>query len=230
MAELARGGKSVFMVANVIRFWPEYEFLNECVATGMLGKLEALSFTRVSPRPAWGWKGWSTDAKRSGGALLDLHIHDTDLILHLLGEPAAVDSCGVKIRGAWDYVTTNYHYQHAAVSALGGWNLPDSASFKMAYRAIFENGVLDYDITREPTVMVYRQGKKPEAPAVRRPRIAPRAGIGNISAMEGYYNELRYFVDCVRDGVPADRSNVASALLTLEWIYREMESAARKLR
>jgi len=45
--------------------------------------------------------------KLSGGAVLDLHIHDLDLLSWLLGKPAQVSAAGVKTsRRAGQRVTT----------------------------------------------------------------------------------------------------------------------------
>jgi len=75
------------MVAQVIRFWPEYVKLKEIFDSGSLGKMVSISCARLSPTPTWAWNNWLLDSERSGGALLDLHIHDTDFLLYLLGKP-----------------------------------------------------------------------------------------------------------------------------------------------
>jgi len=223
------GSKSIVMVAHVIRFWPEYEYLKDAVEAGSWGKLAALALTRVSPRPGWTSNNWILDPKRSGGALLELHIHDSDYLRRLLGEPEGVDSCGVKIGGAWDYVSTNYRYPGMAVSALGGWNMPANMPFKMAYRATFEKALLDFDSTRTPTLLLYREGHDVESPAAPRPNVVSARSIGNISGLDGYYNELRYFVDCVEKGIAPERSGVKDAVATMELLQREILSAEQKL-
>ncbi len=224
------GSKSIVMVAHVIRFWPEYEYLKNVVKAGEWGRLTALAMMRMSPRPGWTWNNWNLDPKRSGGALLDLHIHDADYLRYLLGEPQGLDACGVKVGGAWDYVSTNYHYPGMAVSALGGWNMPATMPFKMAYRATFEKAHLDFDSSRTPTLLLYREGHEVETPAAPRPNAGSIDTIGNISALDGYYNELRYFVDCVQKGVQPERSGVADAVATMELIQREILSVEQKLR
>lgn len=230
IAERVRGAGVKFMVAHVIRFWSEYEFLKQCVTDGRLGELMALSLTRVSPRPGWAWQDWNTDAKRSGAALVDLHIHDTDFVRYLLGEPNDVDSCGVKTSYGWDYVCTNYHYPNVAVSAEGGWNLPSGFPFRMAYRAVFADGALDYDSTRDDTLRLYRQDGSSEKPDIAHPPITSKNGGGNIAALGGYLAELDYFAECLEKDVAPDRAGADEACASLELVYLEMASAENKLR
>ena len=223
-ATAVKAGKKL-MVGHVIRFWPEYKFLKESNCNGNFGKLLSLAMTRVSTRPGWATDAWMTNPKLSGSALLDLHIHDTDFIRHLLGEPVSVDTCGVKSVAGWDYISTNYHFPNIAVSANGGWNLPDGFPFRMAYLAIFEKGTIDFDCTREPALVVYRKNEKPETPNLGQPMNNSRQTAGNVSDLGGYYNELRYFIDCIlRDEEPV-LANGNEAIASLKLVQREVASA-----
>jgi len=47
LAAWQRSGK-MFMVAQVLRFWPEYQYLKQLVSTGAYGGLRQASFTRTS--------------------------------------------------------------------------------------------------------------------------------------------------------------------------------------
>ena len=72
-------------VGHCIRFWPEYQALRQFVRDGRGGRLLSLSLTRQSSRPEYTVDDWANQEQRSGGAALDLHIHDTDFVLALLG-------------------------------------------------------------------------------------------------------------------------------------------------
>lgn len=219
-----RAGKK-FMVGHVIRFWPEYTFLKESSHSGSFGKLLSLTMTRVSPRPAWASDSWLSNPELSGGALFDLHIHDTDFVRYLVGEPVSVDSCGVKGVAGWDYVSTNYHFPDIAVSAEGGWNMPDNFPFKMAYRAVFEKGTIDFDCTREPALVVYRENKEQKTPDLGKVANVSHLTTGNVSELGGYYNELRYFIDCImRDEEPILASG-NEAIASLKLVKLEVASA-----
>jgi hypothetical protein len=66
----------LLMVAQCIRFWPEYTFLRQQVCAETYGKLLSLNMYRMGGRPQWSWENWFLDVERSGGTILDLHIHD----------------------------------------------------------------------------------------------------------------------------------------------------------
>ena len=216
-----------FMVGHVIRFWPEYQVLKEYVARKKLGRPTAFSFRRTGERPDFGWKNWFQKQLYSGGAFLDLHIHDSDYIRYLLGEPQGVDSTGGFRRGAWDYVFTNYHYPNLPVSAEGGWTVADP--FDMSFRAVFDKGTLAYSSRLEPLTL-YAPGKKPVKVKVPQPRTRTVAAGGNISALGGYFNEIKYFVDCLKKGKHPEVVTPEEARASLGLVFRELASAQKKVK
>lgn len=218
-----------FMVAHVIRFWPEYQVLKEYVDNGSLGKLLVLSLVRVSPRPTWAWENWLQNAELSGAALVDLHVHDADFVRYLCGEPERVETVGTKKEGGWDYVFTSYHYPDKAVSAEGGWNLPPEYPFQMAYRAVFEEGTLEFSTSHSPTISLYPQDGGVQHPALPEQPAATGDAGGNISELGGYYNELKYFVDCVERGEHPTIVTPDDALASLALVHQELKSAEKKL-
>jgi len=218
-----------FMVAHVIRFWPEYQVLKEYVDHEKLGRLLVLSLVRVSPNPTWTWQGWINNAALSGAALLDLHVHDADFVRYLCGEPVGVDTVGTKHEGGWDYVFTNYEYPDKAVSAESGWNMPSSFPFSMAYRAVFERGVLEFNSSHTPTLAAYLSDGTTEHPPVPEVEAKMEDGGGNISSLGGYFNEINYFVGCVERGEEPTVVTPEDARETMVLVFKEMKSAEKKL-
>lgn len=204
------------MVAHCIRFWPEYVELERLVKGGELGKLLSLSLTRYSQFPTWGSDNWLADEKRAGGAALDLHIHDTDYALHLMGRaPDKQVSFGnVDERGV-SHVSTMLTFGETIIHTEGSWNLPAGTPFKMAFRATFEKGAAIMD--NGPLTIYTEEG----AMVPEMPKMSASAG-GNISDLGGYFYELKYFYDALRDGSPLDRITPASARLTLEVALKEI--------
>ena len=98
MLAAVKKNKVKFMVAHVIRFWPEYVVLTEYITKKSLGDLLLLNLRRLSPTPTWTWNNWILDSKKSLSAALDLHIHDTDYILNICGKPKAVSSSPVSLK------------------------------------------------------------------------------------------------------------------------------------
>ena len=57
---------------------------------------------------------------------------------------------------------------------------------------------------------------------------AVQAG-GNISSLGGYYNEVKYFVDCVKSGRAPKTATAEDARDAVATVFREMASAQKKL-
>ena len=89
--------------------------------------------------------GCYADESLSGGAILDLHVHDVDFVLHCFGAPTAVTS-----RGGSSHVSTLYDAAAGPghVLARGGWLRSPSFPFTMRYVVEFEQGVAEFDLAR----------------------------------------------------------------------------------
>ena len=78
MVDAAARSDRIVMVGHVLRFWPEYVALVELVQSGALGRPLSATAARLLPPPTW--SDWFRDETLSGGEVLDLHIHDLDLL------------------------------------------------------------------------------------------------------------------------------------------------------
>jgi predicted dehydrogenase len=138
MLAAAKKADRLFMVGQVLRFFPAFGLIKDAVEDGRYGALKALHMRRIISFPSW-----MAHPERIGGAAIDLHIHDTDFIRHLLGDPAGVRSTGmVGSSGLVDYLVTEYLYPDTGkvVTAQSGWIA--HRSFEHGYDAIFEKGTL----------------------------------------------------------------------------------------
>lgn len=223
MIDAARRSGKRLMIAHCIRFWPEYEILEKLVKDKSLGKLLSLNLTRYGAFPSWSSENWLADEKRSGGGALDMHIHDTDYALYLLGQPDDQVSHGTVDDRGVSHIFTTLTFGETVVQAEGGWNLPSTAPFKMAFRAIFERGAAIFDAG---PLTIYEEGKDPVVPEIK--PMAAKAG-GNISDLGGYYYELKYYYDRLKSGEPLDRITPESSrdtlVVTLEEIRQVKEGA-----
>lgn len=225
LVEAARRKKRYLMVGHCIRFWPEYQYLENVIKEKKFGKLLSLSMVRLGSRPLYSKGNWLQNTKRSGGAIMDLHIHDTDFAQHLFGLPQAVTSVGTKDYSGWAHVFTTYHYKNVAVTAEGGWNMPSKWGFKMGYRAVFEKGAVEYDINNTPSIRVTEENKAPKDVAVKVPKLKQsKAETGNISDLGGYYNELKYFVECLESGTAPKVSTGLHGMQAVSTIHAEIKS------
>lgn len=218
-----------FMCAHVIRFWPEYQLLKQYVDEKRLGKLLVLSLQRISPKPTWTWENWIVKGDLSGGAVADLHVHDADFVRYLCGEPKGVDCVIAQDPvGKWDYVFANYYYPDMAVSAEGGWNLPSGYGFYMAYRAVFEKGSLEFDMRLKPSVTECKADGTVIHPEVPQVGAGTLAAGGNISSLGGYFNEIKYFVDCVDQNKEPSIVTIEDSRETVALLVKEMKSGEKK--
>jgi len=204
------------MIGHCIRFWPEYALLKKITDEGALGNLLSINLTRYGEFPSWSSANWLADEAKSGGGALDMHIHDTDFALYLLGEPKEMVSFGsVDSRGVGQIFTT-MDYGSTVAHLEGGWNLPARTPFRMAFRAIFERGAV---IMESGPMTIYEEGKEPVQPEFDK---MEAAGGGNISDLGGYYHELKYFADCIEDNAPFTVSTPASSRQSLATALEEI--------
>jgi len=225
LVEAARRKKVFLMVGHCIRFWPEYQYLQKFVEEAKYGKLLSLAMQRRASRPTYSNQNWLQNLARSGGAVYDLHIHDTDFALHLLGKPSAVTSVGTRDYSGWAHVFTTYHYKNVAVTAEGGWNYPEKYGFNMSWQAIFEDAVLDFDFTRTPTLRLTAGKKEPKEIEIKKPKKSSADALtGNISSLGGYLNELKYWIECLETKTPPQISTGKQAVASVVAIATEVKS------
>jgi len=224
MVEAAKKAKVKFMVAHVIRFWPEYAYLKKLVKQKKLGRLKSITLTRLTSRPAWSWQNWIQQPKKSGGAFTDLHIHDTDFALYLLGWPKKISSYAVKSKYGWDHVFSTFYYKSGIIANLeAGWDMSGNYPFTMAFIANFEKGTVEYN-SRHRIFNIYKTNGGIESPKFAT-EITAEESIGNIASLGGYIKEIEYFLDlCAGKSVPKVITP-EDALTSLKLITEELRQA-----
>jgi predicted dehydrogenase len=157
MIATAKANKKTLQIGHCIRFWPEYAKAKQIVDSGKYGKVLAASFRRIGAVPGWSWKNWLINQSRSGGAIMDLHIHDADFIQFLFGLPLSVRSQATTgPSGGFDYVATQYVYKDPkVVVAEGGFVMSPGFKFEMSFIISLEKATIVYDCTRTPVFCVY---------------------------------------------------------------------------
>lgn len=212
LEELAKVSKGVLMPAMCLRFWPEWAWLRQAVQEGRYGKALAARFRRVSEPPAWSQASYFK-GEDSGGALLDLHIHDTDFVQFCFGRPSAVFSTGLsRFSGAIDYVMTQYHVDTcASVHAEGSWLMGPGFGFNMSYTVNFENATADYDSGRGAEALkVFEKGQQPR--------------VIQCPGGDGYVGELAHIVECIREGKQPSTVTIRDGIGAIEICEAEEKS------
>lgn len=186
-----------FMVAQVLRFWPEYELLKEIYDTKKYGKLLSGYMSRLGTCPKWSWDNWMKDPLRSGLVPYDLHVHDLDFMVYAFGQPVSVQSSRSK-RPEQDYISATYKFDDFFVTTEAAWYaapLPFGAGFRFQ----FEDALVTYENGR---CIIYQNDDN-----ILDMSAGATAGEGsiNLPRTNAYANEIHYFAECVRTGDNPDR-------------------------
>jgi len=137
------------MPAHCMRFWPAWAWMARAVKEQRYGRVRRAVFRRLGAKPAWS-QDFYLDVRRSGGAVVDLHIHDADFVRFAFGEPAKVES-----RGSRMHIRSRYRYGSGLeVEAEGGWMDDPAFAFTMAASIECEHATLDFSLGRDPELMV----------------------------------------------------------------------------
>lgn len=186
-AMIAAAEKSTgrLMVAQCVRFWPEYLWLRRAIEEQRYGKLRALHLRRQTSIPDYSLGNWIVDPQRSGGAILDLHVHDVDFALSVVGKPKAVFAQSYpRTGGGYDRVHAAWHVESEMVVQIEAfWDLYPGHNFNMGFTAAFDDASVIWDIATGKPLRVLTAGADPQEP--------------DMPADDGYLAEIKYFVSCI---------------------------------
>ncbi len=195
--ETAEKNNVKFMIAQVLRFWPEYELLKKFYDEKTYGNLLSGSMTRLGCYPKWSWDGWMMDESRSGLVPFDLHIHDLDFIVYAFGEPKNVVDHRAR-RPEQDFINAVYEFDDFFISTSASWYAspyPFSAGFIFQ----FENAVVALE---KGKLTVYEKEGKVFTPLA---ESGLDTGDIGLPSSDAYANEIRYFTDCVVNNTNPDK-------------------------
>ena len=186
-----------FMVAQVLRFWPEYELLKEIYETKKYGKLLSGTMTRLGCYPKWSWDGWMMDEKRSGLVPFDLHIHDLDFMVYAFGMPKVAHQFRSKLPDQ-DFISLSYDFGDFQINSEASW-YATCYPFTAEFRFQFENAVV---ANENGKMLIHLRDDQ-------RIDLSEDAegdtGDINLPKSNAYANEINYFADCVRNNKPVEK-------------------------
>ena len=185
LADVAEAASPLAMPAMCMRFWPGWTWLKTAVTRETYGKILGVHFQRLGAAlPGEMYRNGAL----SGGAVLDLHVHDTDFVQHLFGMPRSVTSFGyAHLSGEVDHVMTRYECPGVhLVTAEGAWVESAGFPFVMRYTAHFEGATAVYDLGADPALTLYRPGQESE--------------VVSLKNTTGYDLEIGYMIECIRQG------------------------------
>ena len=212
----SQNASGFLMLGMCIRFWPEYQHAYQLVKSGKLGKIKSATFKRVSPSIAGtSWEDWFMKEKLSGGALLDLHLHDTDAIHYFFGKPKKVRSFGLKgfrTDTGVDHVFTNYDFDdNMLVVAEGSWAPAGSTPFEMSFQIVGENATVRLSETGYK--VIYEDGTI-ETPTPAKPGLPT-----------GWHAEIDYLLNCIsQNKKPDDYMSIKEMVDSMAIVEAEKKS------
>ncbi|MFZ4115500.1 MAG: Gfo/Idh/MocA family oxidoreductase [Chthoniobacterales bacterium] len=190
LAAIAAKHQAILQVGHVERFNPALEALE-----AQLKNPRFLEVTRISPYP-----NRSIDI----GVVLDLMIHDLEIILHLVRSPVvSIDPVGIPVlsRGE-DIANVRLHFENGCVANLTASRISRDRVRKI--RIFQEDAYLSLDYQKQNGYMLRLNGKE-----IKRQRVKVIKG-------EPLVRELTSFIDCACTGIqPRVTGHEAAAALEL---------------
>jgi len=217
MMRAAETSGRTLMIAQCLRFWPEYEAIKRCVDEGRIGRVQYLAMRRLGSTPTYSAGGWLLDGRQSGGAILDLHVHDIDFAQHLLGLPTTIHAHGTPTEtDGIDHVIAAYGYADQSYALIeGGWFEAASWPFQMSIAVHGDKGSVEWGMTEGNKVLLHMRGSD-------KPEVVEARG-------DAYEREVDYFIRCVLGGESVDRCLPQSTRtsVALAWLERRSIETGR---
>ncbi len=218
IAASKRTGKRL-MIAYCNRFYSGAKEIKRMIEEKPYGRAVSAYFRReggdgkIFP---FGWNNWFYDAELSGGALLDLHIHDVDMIRMMFGMPKAVSTTAASYltKGGYDLLSTNFMFEDGLfVNATCDWFTSANRHDTRVIRVNFDDGYVHLD--RSPDRNVFM--------AVSRDGV--ETDLSDKIAFDSYYEEIKYFASLIREGRELDYNFPEESIDSVKIVMAEMESA-----
>jgi len=213
MIAAAEATGKILHIGHCVRFWPEYARTKEIIDSGEYGRVRAATFRRLGSLPTWSWDNWMMDGGKSGGALVDLHIHDSDFIQYVFGMPKAVYSrCTNGPSGDCDHIATYYLYDdNRVITAEGSWLMAPGFGFEMSFNIVLEKAAIVFDNTRKPTFKVCPIDKDAFTP--------------QVESEDSWSLQIAHFVKAVSGQNVPEITTPADSLNSVKLVLAEKQSA-----
>ncbi len=93
------------------------------------------------------------------------------------------------------------HEAGASSYAEGSLAMAPAYPFTMSLTVSCQSATIELDTRADPSLVVYLETGEKLVPEVSQPELGSSTEpAGNISSLGGYYNEIKYFIECIEDG------------------------------
>ncbi|MBE6894645.1 MAG: Gfo/Idh/MocA family oxidoreductase [Ruminococcaceae bacterium] len=210
------------MVMQVVRFWPQYQYIKNLVDSGKIGDITNVYVNRLSAHP--NWCSWHKDPAKSGGGLYDLHIHDIDWLYYVFGKANSVYAVGKQTdTGCWNNVSTVIKFANGVCAVAegfmditGGWDFSTNVRINGTKSAVeYLSKKIDGNNGKESvnTLAVY-------------PKQA-EARVENVTKYDPYKVQAEYFAQCVtenKETAAVPETDVVYVLKMLKAIEKSLQT------
>ena len=209
------------MVAQVLRFWPEYVKIRELIDSGALGDIRSVYASRLGQMPTWA--DWYKNPNISGETLMNLTLHDIDYVHDVFGDPASIYSAGSKDQyDCYNDVMNIIKFKNGTdVIIDGSLTMPPGYPFTMHMRVLGKKAAVEF---------IYKAGENIDAESSKTSFLLYLPGEGGkdveFDAYDAYGCEVQYFADCVRDGKDTEKVTEESIITVLNSVIKAKESLA----
>ena len=169
MVEAARKAGRILHVGHVLHYWGQYVEAAHLAARTDLGRLRSARFERFGGRPAWSADNWLANPARSGGAVLDMGIHDIDAALWMFGPPIETHVIGrcegvlpVSMDATW------FYKKQAQVHLHCRWDNQSGLPFRYGFALEFDRATLSCESAQGAGLTIIEGGQATEMPFNRR--------------------------------------------------------------
>jgi UDP-N-acetylglucosamine 3-dehydrogenase len=186
-------------VAQVVRFFHQFSQAKAILDSGALGRPGFIRAVRGCAPPDPGRRAWFADFGQSGGAVMDVSIHDLDYAHWCFGDVERVFARGLTFAGVepYDHALITLRFRNGAIGHIeGSWAYPPDR-FHTRFEIAGDQGLLEFDdLAPAPLTVTLKSesGKSPQAPGTPKPHspLAPRD--------DPYFLELAHFLNCLESG------------------------------
>jgi len=192
MIEAATKAGVTFMVAHVLRFFPEFASAKAQIDAGAVGNAAVVRTTRGGGFPEAS-RDWYADFAQSGGVVLDLIIHDFDWLRWTFGEVDHVFAKGLVERNIshLDYALVTLRMKSGVIAHVEGtW--ADPSGFHVKFEVAGDKGMLEFQSREAVPLVVASKDSEGQGSGVAIPE--------SPTAQNPYHLELQHFIDCVEAG------------------------------
>ena len=142
-----------------------------------------------------GRDGWFADYGKSGGVILDLMLHDIDVLRWCFGEVERIFTMRLALKkdAQRDYAIIVARMKSGAIAHLEGSWAEAAGIFYFYYEVAGSKGLVEFDSRLEPTVSVQKKSvEKVSGPGV----IVPQSP----TVASPYEQEMWSFLECIAKG------------------------------